>query len=163
MGWWKLGEQDILGDMPADGITGALQDLAETAEANHRPKPTLTELMTALAMVLTGRDQEYLQIEPPGLRGTIMLRGQALATLPRRESNTSSDLADRLRPAITGVTYAYDEAVGRHPRIAELLATFSFVLSGDSTIYLSGTNHQPLKPGDLTFAPTADPNPTGTA
>ncbi len=161
MGWWKSGEHDILGDMPADGITGVLQGLAETAVGSNRPKPTLTELMTALATILDGHGEEYLEIEPSGLSGTITLRGRALVTLPTRGTSASPDYVDRLRPAIAGVTRAYDEAVGRHPRISELLATFSFVLSGDPTVYLSGANPQPLKAGDLIFTPVTAPSPPG--
>ncbi|MGI2902003.1 hypothetical protein [Tolypothrix sp. VBCCA 56010] len=53
MGWWATGEdEDIIGDPPADTLDFTLKVIAEHYEELQQPKPTLQQVLNAIASVL---------------------------------------------------------------------------------------------------------------
>ena len=143
MGWWETGNgDDIIGDGPADTITTALRVAAQKREAEQRPKPTLSEMLDAVAGALRGRRGDLLA----GGDG-LSLRRLAARADPGRRVVTGGDrgepapdafAVEAFGEAIEEIAAEYeDSALERPPRLSELLASLRFVLSYQPDEYLS--------------------------
>jgi hypothetical protein len=60
MGWWATGEdEDIIGDPPADTLDFTLKAIAEHYEYLQQPKPTLQQVLNAIASVLRMKNRRF--------------------------------------------------------------------------------------------------------
>src|SRR3954469_22430900 len=138
MGWWDTDTQgDVAGDLPADAIDEALAQYA--ARGQHRRKPSLRALLDALAGVLRESAGELLS-DPRtagSLRG-ITARGARIA--PGEPAEPDRELTEMLRAVVGDISGAYVDAMDRKPRLREVIANFSFVLSVDTRDYVDGVS-----------------------
>lgn len=166
MGWWRTGNgDDIIGDGPADRAAAALREQAEQAEQRGLPLPTLKDLLDALIIVLREPDTAVLD---EAQRATLTSLG-ALTDSGAAVHGDGAVWIDawRLAPVRAGcdrIVREYRDAVGRPPRLSELLRTWKFVLGGSPEDYLTIdeddglqaiTPHfaSPLRPREAFFQP----------
>lgn len=140
MGWWDTGtKDDVAGDIPADAIDEALTKYAARTRQRHRRKPSLRALLDALAGVLRESAGDLLS-DPRtagSLRG-ITARGARIA--PAAPAEPDRELTEMLRALVEEISGAYVDAMDRKPRLREVVANFSFVLSVDTRDYVDGVS-----------------------
>lgn len=150
MGWWSIDDtEDLMGDGPADEIGVLLDDLAHERSAEGAPKPTLAELLRAIAEVLRSDGPEIIedasQLQLSRLKGIVAQSAKGDVT------GSLDEFAD---PVLAGALHSAFERVGREyktlpeprlPRLRELLAAVSFVLRPHPDRYLSDASGFELK------------------
>lgn len=145
MGWFSIGNDDVIGDLPADTIQWALQRYAQDAEQ----KPTLHEVLLGLETVLHEHEHDYL--DPATAKqwpiGHLALRGEVIAN--QLSQDLPSSLTETLRGTIEGLVNAYEMTLERKPRLSEVLACFIFALQGDLSSILHNADNLSLKKGDI--------------
>lgn len=140
MGWWRTGNHDdLIGDGPADTLTGALQDFTELNERHNRGKPSLPEVLSAVLKTLSSQPQNYIcDSQNHSLN-------QIIAKLDSDKTVTSDPNADSHEEAISIFHDAFediaveyqDSELARKPRLSELLAALQFVLGDRPEAYIS--------------------------
>lgn len=131
MGWWRTGNNDdIVGDVPADGITTGLRELAESLEAKGKQKPSWQELLAAIDLAVRGREAEMLDGDPK--------EAESQAGDARRygENDIPPEVLETVRSLVEDTARAYEQHVGRKPRITEIIESFKFVCGDDTEQYL---------------------------
>lgn len=149
MGWWKFGDNDMLGDLPADGMTAALEEIVADVDCAKIAKPTLEELVSGLILVLRGHEPQYLEDAHPPLHGFIKLGSVRFVDIGDAAMHARPQIVERLRDALEGIANAYVDAAQRRPRLSEILATLTFTLSVEPDRYVCDRTGQPLRAGDL--------------
>jgi hypothetical protein len=138
MGWWESGE-DILGDGPADTVGEILDEMAGQNEREKGRKPTLQELLDALATALSRRPPAFLCDAPTS--GTVALTAvleESGEMLQSQEEAGEPALVEPWRRALEEIALEYEESeMVRKPRLSEVLATFCFVMNGSPGRYLA--------------------------
>ena len=144
MGWWSTGNgDDVTGDEPADIVTTTLHRIAESRRKRRRRKPSLPELLNAMAGPLGREPESYLthrkRFKIKRLIATA--RGRTLRveyTSDLEAGGRPGELEPPIREALTAIATAYEQAVDRKPRLSEVLSSFEFVLGDEPEEYLSG-------------------------
>ena len=126
MSWWGIGDNDVIGDGPADVITVALRSIADERADAGRDRPSLAAFLSALGRALPG--------DVGRLRGRLD-DGRDVHAAPGREAE---DVAIVLREAFDEIDRQYAERWGRPPNLRELLHTVLFVLMGGAPDFLAG-------------------------
>jgi hypothetical protein len=129
MGWWQgENEIDLLGDGPADTLSGALQEIAKV----QRRKPTLQELLEALhaALLLA---PESLLLESDIHVAALAAHMNDGSTVSTHDATRPGDLPVKLLyQALQDIVTDYEDMEDhRKPRLRELLATAAFILGPD--------------------------------
>ncbi len=132
----------MLGDEPADLVTGALRRAAEERRALGRPAPTLQELLDATEAALASRRGELIADAPHGLRVTARAGGREVAADGRRAEPA---LAAILVGTLEAVAAAYRARWRRLPRLRELLDSIAFVIGGIAGEVLADGAHLQLE------------------
>lgn len=131
MSWWDSGD-DVIGDGPADALTGALVSVARDRERRGQSKPTLEELLAAFAGALRKIDG--------GARydfARLAARPESAAAITATGERPADDLLAALSDAFDRIIVEYQRRFNRPPRLNELLLTLSFVLGDEPGDYLS--------------------------
>jgi hypothetical protein len=122
MSWWETGkERLVIGDVPADKVTGGLKSMAAARRQSGQAEPTLPQLLSGLGRVL-GQDKLVAKTS----RGTVVGTGP-----------NGPELDAGLREIVRAVDEAYQDELKRAPKIEEVLANFLFVLGFEPERYLS--------------------------
>lgn len=139
MGWWRIGNDDVIGDGPADTAQAALEQIAKLRRAKAQQKPALDQLLTALASAINRRRGTLLEDG-----GAVRIRRLEARCDPESIYVSADDLShvDRtlvkvLDPALDTLTQEYKDVLQRKPRLSELLHIFRFVLGPEPARYLA--------------------------
>ena len=144
MGWWKTGQNDdVIGDRPADIMSSTFEVIARAwGEAMGR-RPTLREVLNALAVLLRQKPEAYLADTPrTSIRRFVARMGNESTEVGGSEDeHADQKLVAALADAFEAIAVEYEDSVmERKPRLSELLATLVFVLSYRPEDYLSDAN-----------------------
>ena len=147
MSWWETGNgDDVIGDEPADALQDALRGIAAASEGQSRTKPTLAQLLAAIAAVLHTKARDVLA-EASLVQSALVAR-LADGSVVRSESDDNGQLATMvasLTAAAEAIARIYNDRFARRPRLSELLAVISFVLRGQPERYLAISNDQQIR------------------
>jgi hypothetical protein len=122
MSWWETGKEKlVIGDVPADKVTGGLKKIAAARRKGGQAEPTLPQLLSTLGRVLE-RDKLVAKTS----RGTVVGSGP-----------NDPELEAGLREIVRAAEEAYQDELKRAPKIEEVLANFLFVLGFEPERYLS--------------------------
>lgn len=137
MGWWGTGENESIGDEPADAVTVLLAKLASLRKKKQQPPPDLQELLDCLAAALrsTGIAHPY---DFHGLRARLSNGVELVSNI---DCNEGRAMIDALRDALIEIDEIYHEAFERSPTLREIVDNFAFVLGYQPNRYLSGLEH----------------------
>jgi hypothetical protein len=132
MSWWKVPDSidDLTGDGPADAVDEALLGLAEARERAGADKPSLPELLAALAAALSAR-RDRIDGLPARFRVSTRDGLEAAGAVP-------ADLSDAVGRALDGIIAEFRQDWRRLPRPGEALYTFTFALGGQPESMLRG-------------------------
>ena len=125
MGWWTSGgDDDLIGDGPADTLTAALADLAGEGDAS----PTLPELLDAIAGALREHRGALWSGRDPEIGGLVAVVEPGRVSVAGGGGAPDRQLVHDLAEALATVAEDYLDGLDRLPRLGELLALFAFVL-----------------------------------
>ena len=142
MSWWDVGGNgdDVIGDQPADIMGVALARFAAMREAQGQPKPTLQEVVDAVAALA-----EQTWGSPPAAAPyrIVVVREPGPDVRSDVAAQTSDDpLMATLRHAFEEIGAAYQLRWERAPRLREILETLFMVLVAYPEAYLSDAEGQ---------------------
>jgi ABC-type transporter Mla subunit MlaD len=130
MSWWNTGEgDDVIGDQLADQVRNTLQHIAEARTRRSQEKPTLADLLNAIAVV--GRTASKMFADSPSNLQQIVAQlksGDTIASTASSDEAVSSDLSEPLIYNLRQIDQIYEERWERKPRFAEWLRGLEFVL-----------------------------------
>lgn len=140
MSWWDTGNgDDVIGDQPADVVRQTLAELSGDAADS---KPTLKDLLSALAAVTGGSAAAEL-VEDPGPH-EIAATTKSGEIVPGSRAGAPRRLIEPLSEGVRHIRDQYQERWERKPRVSELLDAFAFVLRFQPEDYVSdGREHPP--------------------
>ena len=138
MGWWKINNgEDIIGDRPVDAITIKLTEIATKQVERGKTKPRLSQLTSSIETVIRDHEAEYLQLDSEeGLIGKISLKNYIGQTPNEEERKPNSEIIDEIRAMLNQIVQLYEENINRKPKMTEILACITFVLSSEPEKYL---------------------------
>jgi hypothetical protein len=139
MGWWRTGNNDdVVGDVPADGITIQLRELAESLEARGKEKPSWSELLAAINQTVKGHEEQLLDMDA---KATPAATGDQPADAQGDGAqDVSPEVLEAISALVKDVVKAYEQHVGRKPRLTEIIHSFRFVCREDPEQYLRDKN-----------------------
>ena len=133
MSWWDTDDGGVTGDQPADAVRNALREIA------GRRKPSLEELLRAVAAVLAAKGSEYLSGAPAGIpeltAGDFERSWEASSA---GHAEAAADLTEPLARTFAAIAQIYENRWERKPRLNELLEALQFVLGYQPEDYLEG-------------------------
>ncbi|ACK72524.1 hypothetical protein PCC7424_4153 [Gloeothece citriformis PCC 7424] len=139
MGWWQTGQNDdIIGDSPADTLAETFQMIVSNYQQQHKPKPTLEEVLDAIASILREQavnlveDGENLSFK----RLLVELESNSVQISGGEKDSPDEQLIQALSNAFLTIAEQYEDAVNRKPRVTELLACVRFILGYQPEEYL---------------------------
>jgi hypothetical protein len=118
MSWWTIGEDQVIGDGPADVVTLALRAVAAERQNAGRDRPGLAAFLGGLAAALP---------RSTGDEVSARLSDGSRVTAGRE---AAEDVAIALREAFAEVDRQYRERWDRDAQPRELLETVLFTLLG---------------------------------
>ena len=140
MGWWETGKgDDITGDGPADTITQVLTETTQRREGQQRSRPSVEELLSAFVEALRREPTEILEdgSAPPPRFITAVVEPAGGSVVGGITASQDAALVETLREALEEIAVEYEDSdLERKPRLSELLAALSFVLSYEPERYL---------------------------
>ncbi len=139
MGWWKTGiDNDIIGDQPVDELFFTLEAIALRCEELQQPKPTLQQVLDAIASVLRMKLAELVSDGDGISIKRLVARLEPPSTIVSGEGSTADTyLVTAFSEGLENVSMCYESVLKRQPKLRELLACISFKLSGYLDEYLS--------------------------
>lgn len=147
MAWWNLGPDDgddMIGDPAVDRLARALTAHAQACDDRGAPRPSLGDLLAAIADVLHRKAAVWCGTEDAARFATLEARASrgVEAMTVRASATPDPEIATRLIEAFEDISLQYEDAFDRQPRRHELLGVVAFVLGARVDTYLS-------EPGDL--------------
>ncbi len=144
MGWWQTFD-NVIGDRPADIFGIMFDNIAQNAEEEGNPKPTLEEVLSGIKLALNQNPGELVASPEIIAIKKIVAR---VEDKPDVESDVShstvaKQLALTFRPKFEAVTKTYQESFGRKPKLSEMLESIIFVLNPEE--------HLLVEPGTFIF------------
>ncbi len=148
MGWWGIGEtDDIMGDDPADTMAETFEDISSSCEEQGKPKPTLPQVLDAIAYALRMKRTEFL-FDGQGIyicKLIAELESEAEQNHQpdpvlggEKDTVVDENMVTAFCDAFEEIVVQYEDTeLKRKPRLRELLACVSFILSYDPDEYLS--------------------------
>jgi hypothetical protein len=137
MGWWSTEkDNEVIGDIPVDIVTTALQALAKSHEEIGKPKLTLAELLGGMTLILQQKSEDYLD-DGSGIHlQKIVAKGnhQFNQEITQESDQNVLQVIDQ---ALNEIVSVYENTLERKPRLGEILACFAFVLAYEPERYLS--------------------------
>jgi hypothetical protein len=130
MSWWDIGGGYIIGDAPLDTVRRGLSSLARQRAAASRAKPTLSQLLTAVAA-------ELHVVEPRQLELVVHDGNGPNIVVDETGESVDRDVAALARELLTDVEHIYQEAWSRPSRTEEVLAALSVVLGAAPEKFLA--------------------------
>jgi hypothetical protein len=141
MGWSSAGDDDVIGDTPADVVVF----MFEEREKKGEEKPTLSEFLGAIRAVLQKKAADYLE-DGAGLNiKDVTLKG----AMSEGGESAGDGLISEVDEAIKKFVIEYEQLLDRKPRLNEVLSTFAFVLDGKPEKYVRDTSGVTIKIGDI--------------
>jgi hypothetical protein len=147
MGWWGIGEgDDIMGDGPADTMSATFEAIASSREQQGKPKPTLSEVLDALAFTLRLKQIAFLADDQEisickliaELKSELEPNPQPNQVSGGEQDTADAQLVTAFCAAFEDIVIEYEDTeLQRKPRLRELLACVSFELSYNTDEYLS--------------------------
>ena len=139
MGWWSIGEDDMMGDAPGAISAASFSRLKELREAAGAPPPRYEDVVSMLAAVLSRSGREVTPRSESQLVGlTARFEGDAPEVHVALE--TAKPPADELaigRDWMKRVAAEYREGVQRRPSFRELLASAAVALKTSPNPHLA--------------------------
>lgn len=145
MGWWLSGSgKDIIGDAPADRLSGFLRQAAEkTATSSERP--TLEDVLSIVAAAIAHRPESLLS-DPERVP-----KNPVAQAVMRDGKRILGELPPPLPDAVLSLWKTLEEVAAdylgselqRRPALSELLTSLALVLRVEGTRYMQGA------PGEL--------------
>jgi hypothetical protein len=149
MGWWKIENDDLLGDLPADEMNSALKELKAAAQPTD--KLSLKELVGAIIVIIHDHESELLETGHAPLSGSIALYGQPLISVNEAVTDYNKTIVEKLRAPLQAISNTYNDACSRRPRFSEIIATLIFSLSAESSDFIEEIKDKKLQAGDLSI------------
>jgi len=134
MSWWDIREKDsVIGDRPADILGTALQDIDRTWFEQTGQRPTLQQLVDAIAVILRTNFEAFCCDAMGASVERIVVRLKEHPDLVSEGIGIDTDcpLIVRLSEAIADVVQVYEAEWERKPRLTEIVENFAFVMRGE--------------------------------
>jgi len=149
MSWWNIRNgEEVIGDEPADLVQAALGRINENRSAQSKEKPTLVELLSAIASVARDSAGKLLAAAPNDFRRIVAELQSGDFVSSETSAQQSAQQETGLRPALTAVLQeiakVYRERWERLPTLAEWLESLAFVLRARPEEYLQDGSEHPL-------------------
>jgi hypothetical protein len=147
MSWWDTGNgDDVIGDQPGDILRHSLLAIATADSKHEQPKPTLQELLRAVAVVVNEAPES--QLAKHSEVGEIVARLKNGATLSSgrldAQGTLPAALVGPLKAGLRQIADVYQERWQRPPRLPEWLQALTFVLGYRPEEYVrDGVEHAP--------------------
>jgi hypothetical protein len=140
MSWWRTKhEDDLVGDEVADRVTEALDSMLTARQEQGFPKPTLQDLVDAIAAALGRARPGSAASAVATLAGGEQVLGHSDATMG------AQDLVTALAEAFADSAPFYRAYLDRDPKPSELAACVAFVLAGEPEAYLSDGSQRAIE------------------
>jgi hypothetical protein len=131
MGWWKIGKrQEMMGDLTADEMTRALDQIAAYCKKEGKQLPSSASYIATIADIIASDPEISTAGSAPDVAAFRTLAGSGPAIL---EGEPRKILASALRK----ISDIYANEDGVRPQALQLFANFHFVVSGSPSQYLS--------------------------
>jgi hypothetical protein len=128
MSWWDIGDDEVMGDGPADALTRALASVSQARASGGRQLPTLQDLLSGYAAALAWWDRG----------GSAAGTSISLLAVTERDGSkrqvrsgdaAPGDLTSALVSAVREIDAKYRDRWERPPRLRELTETLVFILA----------------------------------
>jgi hypothetical protein len=130
MSWWDSG-QDVLGDGPADLLTGGWRTMYTRRTERGEGLPTMKELLDSFVAAVRAAN-----VTDPPLTRIVMWR--ARECLGAFEGSTPvADVQDAFASVLGAIARDYQRQVSRPPRPSELAKTLAFIVRPSPDSYVS--------------------------
>lgn len=144
MSWWGIGNDDVIGDGPANVLTEALVAIGRARKEKGQMEPGLLEILDGFAEVLRKDGATALE---DGSANPFQCLVARLESSTEVISCGMSGQAEQLmmtvfRRALAVIQRQYQERWERKPRLREVLETMAFILGYSPENYLSGMENQ---------------------
>ena len=146
MSWWGIGEDDVIGDGPANALTEALVAIGTARQEQGQSEPAFQEMLDGFAEALQHDGSTALEDGPAHTVQRLVARLGSGMQVVSGETARQSDgrMVAIFRDGIAAIQRQYEERWERKPRLREMLETLGFILGARPDRFLSGMEGQSI-------------------
>src|SRR5215218_649908 len=118
MSWWETGHgDDVIGDRPADILRRAFQTIADECQQLGQNRPTILQLLKAIAAVIRTQGGRILADAEPAAQARLVIKTDNDSALAVRvqDATTSECSAQALQAPLHTIAQVYAEHFRRKP------------------------------------------------